>query len=175
MSSSLGGATGLNRLTLCGTGLPRSHGFRRRLWSLSARLAESASDGADYSWSGIYRAAFRDGLVESVYGFELEDEDAAFAYAESLVAQRQRRLTVENRATELADRLMRSMEAHDVEGSARLAAEDFVLDDRRQLTWERQDVRKALALLFQQYNHFETRMLAVRGEKLCMGAHPLVR
>ena len=66
---------------------------------------------------------------------------------------------------------MRSMEAHDVEGSARLAAEDFVLDDRRQLAWERQDVRKALALLFQQYNHFETHMLAVQ-EKSYDGSAP---
>lgn len=126
-------------------------------------------DGADYSWSGIFVAAFRDGLFESVCGFEPEDEDDAFTYAESLVAQRQRRLTVENRATELVDRLMRSMEVHDVEGSACLAADDFVLDDRRQLAWERHDVRKALALLFQQYNHFDTHILAVRGQELCMG------
>ena len=37
---------------------------------------------------GIYAGTFRDGLIESVCAFELEDEDAAFAYAESLVAQR---------------------------------------------------------------------------------------
>ena len=49
-------------------------------------------DGAEYAWSGIYVGVFRGGLFESIYGFELEDEDAAFAYAESLVAQRHRRL-----------------------------------------------------------------------------------
>lgn len=128
-----------------------------------------AGDGAEYSWSAIYVSTLRTGLVESVHGFELEDEDAAFAFADSLVAQGQRRLTFGNRASELADRLMRTMEAHDVEGSAAVAAADFVLDDRRRLTWERQDVRRALGLLFQQFNHFGTHMLAVRGEMLYLG------
>ena len=60
---------------------------------------------------------FRDGRVASVCQFELEDEEAAFAYAEELSARTSSRLAVGNRASEIARRLRRAMQRHDVDAA----------------------------------------------------------
>jgi hypothetical protein len=58
------------------------------------------SDDDEYRWTRLYACEFRDGLAASMCQFELENEDAAFAYADRLVAGRPSRLEVANLATE---------------------------------------------------------------------------
>ena len=50
----------------------------------------------------------------SMREFDVEDEDAAFAYAESLVAPKSRRLVVSNAASRVADQIVAAMRANDI-------------------------------------------------------------
>ncbi len=128
-------------------------------------------DGEEYEWSRIYVDEFRDGLLASVHQFD-DDEDAAFAYAETLVAQRPSRLAVSNRASGLVDASWRALQAHDVDGGIALHSERLVYDDRRRLSGDPVEgiagMRAACERILEQYPHVEWRTLAVRGERLEM-------
>ena len=69
-------------------------------------------DGDEYEWSRIYVDELRDGRLASVCQFD-DDEDAAFAYAETLATPRQGRLAVSNRSCQTVDALAAAMRAHD--------------------------------------------------------------
>ncbi len=129
-------------------------------------------DGADYSWSGIFVASFRDGLFESVDGFEPEDEDVAFAYAQSLVKQRNSRLVAANAASRALDQAFAAMRADDPGAVARLFSAAVVYEDRRPLAGALREgvdyLNEVVPELLGQYKHFKTRILAVRGERLCL-------
>ncbi len=76
-------------------------GLGRRADSDGKRLGATASGT---SGSRLHVSEFRDGRLESMCQFELEDEDAAFAYAEERVRATASRLAVTNRASETGRR-----------------------------------------------------------------------
>ena len=72
----------------------------------------------------------RDGRIASMCEFELDDEEAAFAYAEERVRATASRLAVTNRASaDVWTRSDRAMQAHDVDGVA--AATSTIVRVRR--------------------------------------------
>jgi ketosteroid isomerase-like protein len=110
-------------------------------------------DGEKYTWTRLAVTEFRDGRVSSMCEFEPEDEDAAFAYAEERVRSARSRLAVTNGASKTADALFTALAAHDVDGAvAHVSAE----------------LRAAVEQILRQYNCFEYRTLAVRGERLSL-------
>ena len=129
-------------------------------------------DGEDYEWMRLYVAEFRDGLIASVRQFELDDEEAAFAYAETLVTPPPRRLAVSNRASEIGDASLLAMQSHDIDAVAAIFADQFVYDDRRRLTGDPiaglAQLRTATERILEQYSVFEARTLAVRGDRVSL-------
>jgi ketosteroid isomerase-like protein len=127
-------------------------------------------DGEQYTWTLIDVAEIRDGQVSSTCQFELDDEDAAFAYAEERMRVVSSRLAVSNRASETVTAGWRAMQAHDIDALVALYADRFEYDDRRRLGGGPRDtpaaLRAAVERLLEQYPHFEWRRLAVRGESL---------
>ncbi len=113
---------------------------------------------------------FREGRLASVCEFELDDEEAAFAYAEERVRAATSRLSLTNLARRTWDEGLRALQARDADGAVACYAEPFVYDDRRRLAgMPIGDVRTAHERILAQYNHFEGRTLAVRGERLHLG------
>mgnify|MGYP000856862560 CR=1 FL=1 len=124
--------------------------------------------GEDYRWSRIYVTQFRDALLVSGREFDIDDEETAFAYAESLLARARNRLVVCNRASMVADGLFAALRAKDLSGAPSYA-ERLVYDDRRRIPGSpmtcREDLLGAAQLAVQQYSSFEHETLAVRGER----------
>ncbi|WP_235629786.1 nuclear transport factor 2 family protein [Mycolicibacterium novocastrense] len=128
-------------------------------------------DGEQYTWSSIDVAEIRDGRAALVCRFDIDDEEAAFAYAEELVRATAGRLAVTNRATRTSDGLWKTMQAREVDAAAALFADPFVYDDRRRLGGNPLgDTRAALERLLEDYSTFESHTLAVRGESLTLGS-----
>ena len=129
-------------------------------------------DGEDYEWTNLCVGEFRDGLLASVRQFELDDEEAAFAYAESLVTPRTSRLAVSNRASQSVDAMCLAMQAHDVDRCIAVVSDRFVYDDRRRHSGDPIEssaaMRAAVERLLEHYTHFEWRTLAVRGDCLAL-------
>jgi ketosteroid isomerase-like protein len=127
-------------------------------------------DGEHYTWTLIQVAEIRDGRVALACQFDLEDEAAAFAYAEERVRAASSRLAVTNRASASVEAARLAMRAHDVDGVVAVYSDRFEYDDRRRLSGGPRDtpaaLRAAVELLLEQYPHFEWRTLAVRGERL---------
>ena len=127
-------------------------------------------DGEVYSWARLFVGEARDGRLASVCQFELDDEEAAFSYAEERARAAASRLAVTNLAGQTWDDAYRAAQAHDADGIAVCYAESFVFDDRRRLGGNPiDDVRTAQERILAQYNQFEGRTLAVRGERLHLG------
>ncbi|MCB0945200.1 MAG: adenylate cyclase, partial [Mycobacterium sp.] len=130
-------------------------------------------DGAGYTWSGLYVSVFRDGLFESIRGFEPDDEEAAFVYAESLVKQRGSRLAVANAATRALEQAFAALTAKDASVVASLFSAAIVYEDRRPLAGALESgadyLNELVPALLSQYHRFESRVLAVRGDRLCLG------
>ena len=101
-----------------------------------SRLEREAigQEGERYSWTTIYVSEVRNGRVAAVRQFDLEDEEAAFAYAEERVRATTSRLAVTNRSCELVLALNTAMQAHDIDDIMRCMSERLVYDDRRRLT-----------------------------------------
>ncbi len=128
-------------------------------------------DGEQYTWTGIDVCEIRDGRAVLDCRFDVDDEDSAFAYAESLVSATASRLSLTNRATKTVDNLWRLMQAQDTEAAAALASESFVFGDHRRLHGNPVgDTRSALERILDDYTSFESRTLAVRGENLHLGS-----
>ena len=127
-------------------------------------------EGERYTWARIYVGEVRDRRMARVCQFELEDEEAAFAYAEERVRATSSRLAVANKARERWDALWRAGRAHDVDVMVGCYAEPFEYDDRRRLRGNPLvDLRMAAERILTQYTEFEGRTLAVRGERLHLG------
>lgn len=137
-----------------------------------ARFEQTAvgADGERFAWTHIDVVEIRDGRFSSVCLFETDDEQAAFACAEELVRAANSRLTVDNLATRTVGNLWRLLQARDADAAAELAAESFSFGDHRRLHGNPVgDTRTALARILEDYTSFETRTLAVRGERLHLG------
>lgn len=111
----------------------------------------------------------RDGRLASSCLFELDDEDAAFAYAEERM-RAAGRLAVTNRGSEVGYHLTAALEARDIDGAVGLYSEQVVYDDCRRLSGDpiegRAGVRSNLGRICKQYSVFEARTVAVRGRRL---------
>ncbi|MEY2433790.1 MAG: hypothetical protein QOC92_3515, partial [Acidimicrobiaceae bacterium] len=129
-------------------------------------------DGEAYEWTRIYVSEWREGLLASVREFETDDEDAAFAYAETLVAPRSSRLAIANRASEIVDASCLAMQAHDIDRAIAVQSDRFVYDDRRRLSGDPvegiAEARRATERLLEQYPHLDWRIRAVRGDRLAL-------
>ena len=105
---------------------------------------------------------------------DLDDEEAAFVYAEERMRATSSRLMVENRATRTAQAFWRAIRAHDVDGILGCCSDRIVYDDRRRISGnpihDRAGFRAAFERILEQYNRFEERMLAVRGEHLSLAS-----
>ncbi len=127
-------------------------------------------DGEPYAWAWIYVVEVRDGLMTSSCQFDLDDEDAAFAYAETLVTPRPSRLAVSNRASQTLEQARKAMQANDAHATSGFYADRFTYDDRRRISGDSIDDRagleRAAERILAQYTQFEARTLAVRGESL---------
>jgi hypothetical protein len=140
-------------------------------WTVTRFEREAVGrDGEQYTWTRLLVAEIRDGRLVSMCGFELDDEEAAFAYAEERVRAAASRLVVANRASNNVDAGWLAIRAHDVDALVALYSDPFEYDDRRRLSGGPRDtpaaLRTAVERLLEQYPHFEWRTLAVRGERL---------
>ena len=73
-------------------------------------------DGEQFAWSRIVVGEVVEGCVASLCQFDVDDEEAAFAYAEERMRAAPSRLALTNRATEAADRVITAMRARDAHG-----------------------------------------------------------
>ncbi len=127
-------------------------------------------DGEQYAWTRLYVFEVRDGRGVASCEFEVDDEEAAFAYAEERMQATASRLAVSNRASRTSEAVLRAMRAHDTDGTAACYSEPLVFDDRRRLAGNPlPDLHTASERVFEQYTQFEGRILAVRGERLVLG------
>ncbi len=129
-------------------------------------------DGEHYEWTRLYVTEINSGLLASLCEFELEDEAAAFAYAEERIRVSTSRLAVTNRSCDSVQKLAKAMDAHDIDTLLELVSGDYSYIDHRRLSGNpirvRAELVAALERLFQHYNHFDFRPLAVRGERLSL-------
>ena len=126
-----------------------------------SRLEREAigQEGERYSWTTIYVSEVRNGRVAAVRQFDLEDEEAAFAYAEERVRAATSRLAVTNRSCDSVLALGAAMQARDIDAIMRCMSDRLVYDDRRRLTGDpitgQAEFRAAFARILEQYSHFE--------------------
>jgi hypothetical protein len=127
-------------------------------------------DDEQYVWTRIMVSEVRDGRLTSACEFEVDDEEAAFAYAEERVRATPGRLALTNRASEAAFRIVGALQTRDVDGAVAPYSDQVVYDDRRRLAGDpvagHAEMRAATERILQQYSVFENRTLAVRGERL---------
>ncbi len=126
------------------------------------------ADGEQYEWTRVLVNEIRGGLLLFSCEFELEDEEAAFAYAEERAASS--RLAVTNPSWESSRALNSALNAHDLDGVMGCWSDRFVYDDHRTLSGDpvygKADLRTAFGRILQQFTTFEGRILAVRGDRL---------
>ncbi|OBF37677.1 hypothetical protein A5724_10910 [Mycobacterium sp. ACS1612] len=129
-------------------------------------------DGERFAWTRLQVGELRDGQIAAACAFDIDDEEAAFAYAEERVRATSSRLAVVNRASRASDALGEATARADVDGIVACYADDFVFDDRRRLTGDPvaglTALRTAAEHLVAQYNRFERKTLAVRGDRLTL-------
>lgn len=127
------------------------------------------SAGEDYQWTRIYVDEFRAGRL--LWIREHDDESSAFGYGSS-ITRPHTRLEVRNQASDSVESAWQELRNHDVDAVVARYADHFVYDDRRQIGGEpitdRAGIRAAFMRVFAQFNHFEQRTLAVRGERLVL-------
>ena len=124
-------------------------------------------DGERYSWARLFVNEIRDGRLASVCQFEIDDEDAAFSYAEERMRAATSRLPVTNRASDTTHDFIAALRADDLDGALTFFSDGFVFDDRRRLSGAPlDDLRMGLSQILHQYNKFEWQTQAVRGERL---------
>ncbi|MFI5506966.1 ATP-binding protein [Mycobacterium sp. NPDC051804] len=126
-------------------------------------------DGEEYTWSGLNVVEIRDDRIMSMCQFDIEDEEAAFSYAEEQIRTAASRLGVRNQASERAHAAIKAAQEHDADAMVDCYTEDFVYDDRRRLGGNPiADLRSAVEGILAQYTLFEARALAVRGTRLSL-------
>ena len=123
-----------------------------------------------YEWNRVYAWEIRDGLVETICRFDVEDEEAAFAYVDERMQAVTSRLKSTNRASDLAEIGRKAFQAGDIDAVMAIYADPMTYDDRRRLRGhpitDRPGLRAASERICQQFSVFEVRTLAVRGERL---------
>lgn len=129
-------------------------------------------DGEQFTWNFLIAFEFRDGRVASMCEFEIDDEEAAFAYVANKVRASTDRLRISNRASELAEVASQALQAHDVDALRVDPSENFVYDDRRRISGDpiegAADLHAATERILRSYPHTEWRTMAVRGDRLEM-------
>jgi len=129
-------------------------------------------DGEQFTWNFLIAFEFRDGRVASMCEFEIDDEEAAFAYVANKVRASTDRLRLSNRASELAEVASQALQAHDVDALRVDPSENFVYDDRRRISGDpiegAADLHAATERILRSYPHTEWRTMAVRGDRLEM-------
>ena len=124
-------------------------------------------DDEHYAWARVYVCEVREGRLALSCEFEVDDEEAAFAYAEERGRATSTRLAVTNSATQELDVLMRAASARDADAMVDCYSEGFEYDDRRRLSGNPiRDLRATAEQILSQYSQFEACGLAVRGERL---------
>jgi len=133
----------------------------------------TGADGEQYGWARIYAGEFRGGLFASMRQFE--EEEAAFAYAAERMGTAGSLLAVSNRASNAVEDVIRALEAGDADGvvaAVEYYSDHYVFDDRRRWSGDpirgKAAMRAAIERIIQQFNRFDTRTLAVRGERLAL-------
>src|SRR5262249_38067739 len=133
-----------------------------------ARFEQEAlgRDGEKYEWTHIDVAEIRSGRFASICLFELDDEEAAFAYAEERERTINSRLATTNRASQTTEAITRAMSAADVDDAVRCFADSFEYDDHRRISGDPvvglEAMRLAAGRLLEQYTRFEIHTFAVR-------------
>ena len=75
------------------------------IWTVVRHEREAVGrDGEDYAWTRLVVGELRNGQLASICVFDVDDEEAAFAYAEERVRASASRLALTNRARELGVR-----------------------------------------------------------------------
>ena len=127
-------------------------------------------NGEHYAWTHISVTEVRNGRFASACLFELDDEDAAFAYAEEHMRAPSSRLPITNRAREVIETGWRAMQSRNVDALVAVYADRFAWDDRRRLAGDPIEdhvaLRRAADQMLAHYGELEWRTLAVRGESL---------
>ena len=149
-------------------------------WCVARNEREAVGqDGEQYTWTRIHVSEIHDGRLASMCEFDLEDEEAAFAYAEERVRAAASRLAVTNRAS-------RDWHRDFMRGNAgprprRLTvacySDRFVYDDRRRLSGDplRTDhANRRMNASLTQYSHFEWTHPGRAGRAPASGLEPLV-
>ena len=72
----------------------------------------------------------RDGRAASMCEFDLDDEEAAFAYAEERMRATASRLAVTNQSCDFMPAFIAALHAGDVDGVVGAFSDEFVYDDR---------------------------------------------
>src|SRR5262249_499083 len=75
-------------------------------------------DGENYQWAKVHVSEYRDGQFTSVCQFDIEDEDAAFAYADERMRATASRLAVSNLASRVWRAVGEAMRSHDADAVA---------------------------------------------------------
>lgn len=127
-------------------------------------------EGEQYAWARLLVIETRDGRLAFMCQFDPNDEEAAFALAEERLRARRSRLAVCNRASQAVDGVFDALRARRAPAAAEFYADRFAYDDRRRFSgepiYDRAMVSANAERILVQYKQFETRTLAVRGERL---------
>jgi ketosteroid isomerase-like protein len=131
----------------------------------------SGHDGEHFAWTRLSVCEFRGGRMVSECEFDLDDEDAAFAYAQERVRAAPSRLAINNSASRTWAAMARTADTRDFDAGAAWFAPSYVYDDRRRLTGNPiEDMRTAMQRIADQYTDYEFGTLAVRGDRLQLGS-----
>ena len=110
----------------------------------------------------------------SLCEFEPDDEDGAFAYAEERMRSSASRLAVTNRSCESVHAMANALCANDIDAAFLHLSEGYEYDDRRRLSGDPihglAELRVAVERILAQYNRFEWRTLAVRGQRISLSS-----
>ena len=132
-------------------------------------------DGETFAWTQLYAGRFPGDVVIWVCEFEVDDEDAAFAYAEERMRVAPSRLAVSNQASEVGQHFVAALQAGDIDTAAAFYSDHIVYDDRRRLTGDPINgaaaVHDAIERFAQHYNRFELSAIAVRGDTFQLAHH----
>ncbi|GAY17506.1 AAA family ATPase [Mycobacterium sp. shizuoka-1] len=135
-------------------------------------IEASGADGENYRWNFLFVTECGDGVLKTAHEFGVDDEDAAFAYAQQIVTARTTRLPTTNTASEVGQRVTAAVQAGDIDTLVALYSEEIHYDDRRRLRGDpivgSAGVRAACERLRAQYSQFSLRTLAVRGDNLSL-------
>ena len=71
----------------------------------------------------------RDGRLASMCDFDVEDEEAVFAYAEERVRAASSRLAVSNRASDVAHPIVEALRARNIDAVVGVYSDQLVYDD----------------------------------------------